>query len=127
MSNRILSKTLTAQGVIPKYTIAKAGSADGTCALATAATEALIGITPDVGANDGGRVDVTLLGIELCTAGGSFVAGDPLTANADGYAIKAVPGVGAVVEVVGYARESGEAGQIVPVLLQRGQMRGAAA
>lgn len=83
-------KTFETTGDIKQFRIV-AFNADGTVKQATAATDALIGCTLEHG-DKRGRVDVCLGRIPRVMAGEALNAGDKITANADGKAIKAADG-----------------------------------
>lgn len=83
-------KTFEATGEIKKYRLV-AFNAEGTVKQATAGTDAIIGCTLEYGANNG-RVDVCLGRIPRVMAGEALNAGDKITANADGQAVKATAG-----------------------------------
>ena len=126
-------QTLTAQGAIGHLRIVAWGTADTTGRQATGPTDAIIGIAdfPN-GAADGARVDVARDDFLQVVLGGPVNRGDPLTADANGaavtatrhahtenaaaaYAQSATTGPAAPVRIVGYAEQSGVAGDIIPV------------
>jgi hypothetical protein len=122
---RTISKSRPATGVIPPYRIVKPGANPGEVALATAAADALIGTTGQLGAKAAGdRVDVDLASIPEVELGGTVAAGDPLTANADGKAIKAEPAAGANVRIIGFADTAGTAAAIINYIYAPGVMQG---
>lgn len=129
MSRNVPGLTLNyvASGAIAARRIVKHGAADGTALQATAATEALLGVTTDIPAVSGERVDVYRAGVVPVQYGGNVTRGAPLTADADGKAVAAAPGVGALSECIGYAEISGVNNDIGAVHLQRFSLRGPAA
>lgn len=119
-----LTKTYVAEGGIPARAIVKAGSADGTVAVATASTDAILGVNERLDADDGDRVDVIHTGIAEIVCGGSVAAGNPLTASNAGTAVAAAPAAGVNARTVGLALTSGSAGDIIDTLLTLGQIQG---
>ncbi|MFD1914121.1 capsid cement protein [Halodurantibacterium flavum] len=86
---------------------------------ANAASGPLLGVSDRMGADAGGMCDVHRSGLAAVQLGGTVAAGDPLTTDADGRAIKAVkPGTGAV-QVIGSADQPGVAGDIIDVWLSQ--------
>ena len=89
-------------------------------ATASAATDPLIGITDAMGAKSGGMADLIMAGPADVQLGGTVAAGDKLTADADGKAIKCIGAANTRKEYVGTAQAPGVAGDIVPCLVERG-------
>lgn len=119
-----LTKTYVAAGAIPGRAIVKAGAVDGTVAVATAPTDAIVGINERLDADDGDRVDVIHYGIGEVTLGGLTAYGKYLTASNAGVAVAASPAAGVNAQVVGKALSSGVSGDIIPVLLTLTQIQG---
>lgn len=115
----LLIKSFRATAAVAAYLIVKA-SGDKTVAPATAATDALIGAADTLGADSGGMLDVTETGWGEVKAGGNVSFGDPLTADAQSRAVKAVPVAGSVVRIIGFARADGVANDIIPYLAAPG-------
>lgn len=112
MSNPGIFKTKVAEAVIPPYALVAHGSQDGSVALATAATDALCGVTQELGAEAvGDLVDVCKDGLPEIRLGGDVVRGDPLTSDAQGRAIKATVSGS---RIIGFAEVSGAEDDIVP-------------
>jgi len=111
-----LTMNYRAQGAIAPHRIVAAGSEDQTVKQAGAGTDALVGVTPDVGAADGQRVDAIHGGIAGVEYGALVEYGDRLTSNADGKAIPATAGD----RVVGTAMVSGINGDLGIVLIGHG-------
>lgn len=109
----LLDKTYTAAAAIEPYRILKFATADTTVTPAAAATDALIGVSDQVGAASGEAVDITLVGVGEVCLGGSVTRGNSLTADADGQAVVAATGN----VIIGKALKSGSAGDIIPILL----------
>ncbi len=113
-----LTKTYVAQGDIPARAIVKAGASDGTVAVATASTDAIIGVSERLDAADGDRVDVIHSGIAEIVAGGPIAYGDYFTASNAGVAVAASPAAGVNARVGGVVLQSATAaGDIIDSLL----------
>ncbi|WP_019500836.1 DUF2190 family protein [Pseudanabaena sp. PCC 6802] len=120
-----LAKNFTAEGAIPRYRIFKFGSADGSVVLATAATDALIGVTGILGADAvGDRVDGYLNGLQKVEYGGTITRGALLTSDAQGRAVAAAPAAGANNRIIGTAFVSGVLGDIGFVDVAKGSVQG---
>lgn len=85
------------------YLIAKPGADDDTYSVASAATDALLGIFQHITSAVGDDVRMMLSGISQVIYGGTITRGDPLTADGNGKAVKAVVGQ----NIIGYATVSG--------------------
>lgn len=110
-------KTYLAAGAIAPYRITKPGAADGETALATAATDALTGVTQQLGSDlAGDRVDVCHGGLPEVTYGGNVTRGARLTSDAQGRAVVAAPAAGANVSIIGIALTAGAVGDIQPII-----------
>jgi hypothetical protein len=116
------------------YTIAKFGVDDNTLSVASAETDALIGIFQHTTESAGDEVRIMMEGISRVVLGGTVTRGDRLTADVDGKAVSAsshthTENTGATytqnastqaasaVNTIGIALASGVAGDIIPVLL----------
>jgi len=113
MANPTFIKSFKAGGAIPENSMVKFGSADGTVVAATAATDAIIGVSVLGAVAAGDIVDVTLDGIEEVKLAGAVTRGDFLTTDAASKAVSASAGN----RVVGYAMESGVSGDIIGVFV----------
>lgn len=111
MSNPGIYKNFEAEGEIGPYVIVSHGAADHAVKTATGATVALVGTTDELGKLSNGRVDVCTGGIPEVALGGTVAAGDPLTSDASGKAVKAAA---AGDRVLGFALVSGASGDIIP-------------
>jgi hypothetical protein len=111
--NPLLDKTYTAGGTINPYRFVKFGGADTTLLQAAAASDALLGVSGQVGAASGEVLDVTLIGIGEVMAGDNITRGNMLTSDANGKAVVASDGN----VIAGKALMSAVAGDIIPVLL----------
>lgn len=120
-----LVKNLTVSAAIEAYRIVAFGAAVETIMQASAASDLLVGVTGVVGAVAADeRVDVYMDGVRTVEFGGDFEAGDPLMADADGKAIKAVTPVDTTIRIVGFAMEAGGAGVLGQVHISPQTMRG---
>ena len=104
-------KNFEAEGEIGPYVIVTHGTADYAVKAATGATVALVGTTDELGKLSNGRVDVCTGGIPEVALGGTVAAGDPLTSDASGKAVKATA---AGNRILGFALVSGVSGDIIP-------------
>lgn len=120
-----LTKTYVAQGDIPARAFVKAGSADGTVAVATASTDAIIGVNERLDVSDGDRVDVIHSGIAESVSSGPIAFGDFLTAGTSGKAMTAAPAAGVNARVGGMALQSAlAAGDIIDFLVTPTRVQG---
>ena len=117
-------KTFEAEGEIGPYVIVTHGTADYAVKAATGATVALVGTTDELGKLSNGRVDVCTGGIPEVALGGTVAAGDPLTSDASGKAVKATA---AGNRILGFALVSGASGDIIPYQYSLGTLAVAAA
>lgn len=124
MSNPELIKNFTAGGAIAARRIVRLSAAD-TAVQAAAATEALCGVTTDIPAASGERVDVVLNGIAEIEAGAAYAITALLTADAQGRAVAAAPAAGTNNRIIGIPLEAAAAaGDICRVLLSPGSFQG---
>ena len=117
-------KNFEAEGEIGPYVIVTHGTADYAVKAATGATVALVGTTDELGKLSNGRVDVCTGGIPEVALGGTVAAGDPLTSDASGKAVKATA---AGNRILGVALVSGASGDIIPYQYSLGTLAVAAA
>ena len=117
-------KNFEAEGEIGPYVIVTHGTADYAVKAATGATVALVGTTDELGKLSNGRVDVCTGGIPEVALGGTVAAGDPLTIDASGKAVKATA---AGNRILGFALVSGASGDIIPYQYSLGTLAVAAA
>jgi hypothetical protein len=120
-----LVKAFNAGGAIPARIIVKPHSTAGEVVAGAAATDKLIGISSEVAAASGDRVDVFVSGIAEVIYGGNVSAGDLVTANGSGYAVAAAPAAGVNNRIVGTALVAGVSGDIGAVLIGPGSVQGA--
>lgn len=116
MSHTMFLKTFVAGAAVAKRRIVKFDAA-GLPVQASAATDALIGISDQVGdIAIGGRIDVHMAGQPEVEAGGEIAAGAAVTADTDGKAVEAAAGETAI----GFAVEGADVdGDIIAVHLAR--------
>jgi len=114
--NPLLTKNYTTTGAVSAYRIVKR-TGDYTVAHATLATDPIAGVTVDLGAASGGRVDVVEIGIADVDFAGTVAIGDPIMATTDGKAIKATGGPRPVTRIVGYAMVAAVSGDRAPIML----------
>ena len=117
-------KNFEAEGEIGPYVIVTHGTADYAVKAATGATVALVGTTDELGKLSNGRVDVCTGGIPEVALGGTVAAGEPLTSDASGKAVKATA---AGNRILGFALVSGASGDIIPYQYSLGTLAVAAA
>lgn len=112
----VLTKSFKTEAAIEGHLIVAAGDG-GVVIAATSARMPLIGAAGSMGAPAYGMLDVVLVGRDEVRAGGDISFGDPLTSDANGKAIKAVPVAGSVIRVVGFAQTDASDGDIFPYLV----------
>ncbi|MDY0349461.1 MAG: DUF2190 family protein [Tenuifilaceae bacterium] len=111
MANPGLIKTLFAETAVPAYRIVAHGSKDYAVTLATLATDPLLGTSTMEGSTGAHEVDVVISGLPEVRFGGSVAAGDPLTSDTQGRAVKATV---AGSRLIGFAYVSATEGVIAP-------------
>lgn len=94
--------------------------ADGAALHAAANTAGIVGISERLGAKAGGMADVVQGGWYEVKLGGPVSPGDPITADATGAGIAAVPAAGMLVRYAGFAMTGGVAGDLAPVFIAPG-------
>jgi hypothetical protein len=110
----LLMLNLAASGAILPYRIVKAvAGTDDAVSQATAPSEKLYGVSGQLGAASGARLDVHLQGLVPVEYGATVAHGDPLTADAEGRAVPATFGD----SIIGYATEKGDEDEIGSMLL----------
>lgn len=124
MANPSLIKQGVAETAIAPYRITKPGTSDGAYLQAAAADDFLNGVCESVGPAAGERLDVVKSGIADVEFGGTVARGEPVTADANGKAVKAAPAVGSNVRIIGFAEVSAVAGDIAQVLIAPGVIQG---
>ena len=96
-------KSFRAASDIAPNTIVKFTTTAGEVAPATAPTDRIAGVTDNVPVSAGQMVDVAIEGVLLVKAGGTIVAGDPLTADSSSKAVAATFTAGQTKFVIGRA------------------------
>lgn len=120
-----LIKNHVAGATVEAYRIVKHGSSDGAVVHGTNGTSAaLIGVTGELGAESGERVDVVRAGIAEVTFGGTVSRGAAVTATSTGKAVAATPGGALNNYVIGFAEVDAVDGDIAPIMLAPSIMNG---
>ena len=117
MRNDGLTKSFYAEGTLEGRKLVTFGAGKLTVKQATAASDALIGVTTQIGSETNGRVDVIFAGITEANAGGTIAKGDVLTSDASANVVKASQ---AADRVIGIALEDAVAGDYVSILIAQG-------
>lgn len=89
-------------------------------ATATANDQLLIGVSDRMGGKLGGMVDIERGGLVPVQFGEAVQAGDPLTSDDEGKAIKAVPTAGKTIRIIGYADQHAAEDEIGDAFLAPG-------
>lgn len=124
MSNALLTKSYIAAAAVAAFRIVKFGASDYEVEQGAAAADSLVGVSDELGAALGDRVDVVRSGLADVEYGGAVTQGDELTSDANGKAVVAAPGAGANVRIIGMAEVSGVAGDIGSVSVNPSVMQG---
>jgi hypothetical protein len=117
MANLGLIKSYNAEGAINSYSLVKVGANDFGVLQAAAVSDKIIGVTREVATLSGEPVDVVHDGIANVRLGGTVARGDFLTSDASGNAVTAAPAAGTNNRVVGVARQSGVANDVIEVII----------
>ena len=124
MANIELTKSYNAEAAVPANRIVRFGAADYGVVLASAATDALVGVSTEIAADPNERIDVIHQGIADVQLGGTVTRGALITSNATGQGVAAAPAAGANNRYIGTALIAGVSGDIIPVLLNPGSIQG---
>jgi len=128
MTSPLLIKSFKATAVaIGAYLIAKATTGANTVEIAAANTDPLLGSVGNLGVEAGGQADITMSGWSEVRLGGTVAFNDPLTSDANGKAIKALPSASTQVRLIGYAMQAGIADDVIPYHAALGQLSKASA
>lgn len=128
MTSPLLIRSFKATAVaIGDFLIAKASAGANTVEIATANTELLLGSVGNLGVEAGGLADITMVGWSEVRLGGTVAFNDPLTADAAGKAIKALPANSTQVRIIGYAMLAGVADDVIPYHVALGHLSKASA
>ena len=125
MSEFGLIKSFTGAEAIAARRIAAFADTEGEVAQATggaAPIAGVIGIHACEGA--GRRAEVIQHGYAEVDFGGDVAQGDPLSADAQGRAVAALPAAGSTVWILGYANQDGAAGEYGQVRVAPGLLTG---
>lgn len=124
MSAPLQFRSLLAQAAIAGYLIIKHGTADNTAALATAATDKLIGTNEALAKDVGEMVGYPTAGTGEVCLGGNVTRGDPITADAASKGVTAAPAAGTNVRIIGFALQSGVLNDVIDYQIAPGLMQG---
>lgn len=125
MHNPTLIKTFNASGAISKLLLCTLAATAGVVEQATNASTNLIGIAdPGGDVADGERIEVITHGFSEVVYGGNIANGDPITADANGKAVKAAPAAGVQVPIIGFAVGDGELDVIGSIRIAPGILTG---
>lgn len=113
MSTPVQIKSFIATAVAIAPYLIVAAAADNKVALATAATDRLIGATDALGADADQVIDITTVGQSEVTLGGTVAFGDKLTSDAAGKAIVATGAAGVNKHTIGTAMVAGVADDVI--------------
>ncbi|EJG1615095.1 hypothetical protein CFE14_RS15790 [Vibrio parahaemolyticus] len=113
----LFTKGYTAEGDVKPYRIVQYGAADYAAGQAVDTT-GLMGASGILGGKDGAKFDVIRTGITPIEFGGDVIAGQKLTADAEGRAVVAQPGE----EYIAVAEESGDLGTFGDCWLEAGSV-----
>jgi hypothetical protein len=83
-------------------------------------TDPIMGVFDRMGGKPGGMADVVRAGLASIRLGGPVQAGDPLTSDANGKAVKCVAAAGQTRRIVGFAEEPGVADDIIDAWIAPG-------
>ena len=124
MSAPLQFRSVLAQAAIGAFLIIKHGTADNSAALATASTDLLIGTNEALTKDAGQMVDYPTAGTGEVALGAAVTRGDPLTADATSRAVAAAPAVGVNARIIGFALQSGVAGDVIDYQIAPGRIQG---
>lgn len=110
MSNKQQFESYVAQAAVDAHLIVRLGTADGTCTLATAASDALLGAADSLPKAIGEMVDVHVGRFGEVRLGGAVTRGAALTANA---ASKAISTTTQGNRIIGFAEQSGNTDDVI--------------
>jgi hypothetical protein len=124
MSNPGLTKTYNAESNISPYTIVKFGANDFGVLPAAASTDQLVGVSTNLTVLSGARVDVYHGDIVYVKLGGTVARGAYVTSDVNGNGVAAAPAAGVNANVIGIARQSGVAGDVIEVVVSPSRIQG---
>jgi hypothetical protein len=108
--NPLLIKGFYATAAIAAYSICSFTA--GGVVTASSASDPIAGFTNDIGADAGQIADITQIGLAEVRAGGTLTAGDAITSDANGHAVKATAGD----VIAGIAQTDAVTDDVIPVL-----------
>lgn len=117
-------KSLKAEAAIAAFLIIKPGSADDTAVKAAGATDLLLGTADSLDTAAGDMVDLDLRPTSEVVLGGAVTRGQPITSDANAKGVYANPAAGVKHRIIGFALQSGVAGDVVGYLRAPGQITG---
>lgn len=122
MNTTTLVRSYPASADVAGKRIVKFSDAANSSQVATAGadTDRLCGISDAQGAKAGGMLDVVQGGVTGVKLGGTVSAGDPLTSDDEGKAVKCVAAAGETRAYVGFAQAPGVENDEIPCLFAPG-------
>lgn len=117
-----LIKSFRALALVAGQRLVAASATDREVVTASAPTDLIMGVADTFDTDPGNMADVIMSGPAIIQAGGDIDFGDPITADANGKAVKAIPVAGSIVRYAGFALQDAAAddlfnGQIAPGIL----------
>ncbi len=122
MHNKYM-KSYAVESAVAAYLIVKPGVSGGVVP-AAAATDALLGTNDNIYLATGQTGDFSITGESFVKLGGTVALMDPLTSDANGKAIKAVPAAGTNNRIIGYALQAGVANDVITYIGQPATYQG---
>ncbi len=114
MLDPIKTKNFVAETAISAYRLARMGTVENKIRVAIDSQSPFVGVADNLGADNAeDRVDIYTHGFGEVELGGAVAAGDALTSDSAGRAVKAAFAAGQVVHIAGYAMEAGVLGDVV--------------
>lgn len=124
MSAPLQFRSVLAQAAIGAFLVIKHGTVDNSAALATASTDAIVGCNEALAKDAGQMVDYPTAGTGEVLLGGTVVRGDPVTCDAASKGVAAAPAVGVNARIIGFALQSGVAGDVIDYSVAPGRIQG---
>lgn len=118
MTNYGHIKPYIAESAVGRHRIVKYGTAANGAIVASAAADALMGVSTDVDVAATGRLDVIKTGPAELTLGGSVTKGAFVTSDANGAGVTAATGN----RYVGIAEETGVSGDTIQITINFGKL-----
>lgn len=117
-------RTLLAQAATAAFLILKHGTVDNSAALASAATDLLVGTNDSLAKDAGELIDYPTSGTGEVKLGGNVTRGQPITADAASKGVYANPAAGVNNRIIGYALQSGVADDVIDYQIAPGTVQG---